>query len=150
MTPLIARRLIYDNLLSEDSKCYDFVITANLRKSCMLASNRYKDYLEKKKAERTNMGTSLKHRAMVDELETVKRRKQETGQIVKELGKSSDTELLKADEKQDDVQRSKAAAFLKAAMLKENVLKDLPIAQSKIENYGMIRLAIMFLIIYVH
>ena len=71
MTPLVARRLIYDKLLSEDSKCYDFVITANLRKSCMLASKRYKDVLEKKKAERTNMGTSLKRRAMVDELEAV-------------------------------------------------------------------------------
>ena len=53
---------------------------------------------------------------MVDEPETVKRRKQETEQIVKELRKSSDTELLKADEKQDDNARSKAAVFLKAAM----------------------------------
>ena len=50
------------------------------------------------------------------------------------MGKSSDIELLKTDEKQDDVQQPKAAAFLKAAMLKENVLKDLPIAQSKIET----------------
>ena len=40
---------------------------------------------------------------MVGELETVKRTNQETEQIVKELRKSSDTELLKAGEKQDDV-----------------------------------------------
>ena len=43
--------------------------------------------------------------------------------------KSSDTELLKADEKQDDVAGSKAAAFPKAAMQKEKVLEDLAIAQ---------------------
>ena len=47
---------------------------------------------------------------------------------------SDDTELLKADEKQDDVAQSKAAAFLKAAMQKEKVLEDLTIAQSKIET----------------
>ena len=45
-----------------------------------------------------------------------------------------DTELLKADEKQDEVARSKAATFLKAAMQKEKILEDLTIAQSKIER----------------
>ena len=80
------------------------------------------------------MENSLKRKAMVDELETVKRRKQETEQIVKELIKSSHTELLKADERQDDVAQSKTAAFLKAAMQKEKVLEDLTIAQSKIET----------------
>ena len=65
---------------------------------------------------------------MVGKLETVKRRKQETEQIVRELRKSSYTELLKADEKQDDVAQSKSAAFLRAAMQKENVLEDLTIA----------------------
>ena len=129
---LVAQRLICDKLLSEDLKCYDFVITVNLRKSCMLASKSYKDDLEKQKAECANMENSLKFKAIVDELETVKCRKQETEQAVKELRKSSDTELLKADEKQDDVAQSKAATFLKAAMQKEKVLEDLTIVQSKI------------------
>ena len=129
---LVAQRLICDKLLSEGLKCYDFVITANLRKSCMLASKSYKDDLEKQKAERANMENSLKFKAIVDELETVKCRKQETEQTVKELRKTSDTELLKADEKQDDVAQSKAATFLKAAMQKEKVLEDLKIVQSKI------------------
>ena len=80
------------------------------------------------------MENSLKRKAIVDELETVKRRKQEMEQIIKELRKSSDTELLKADEKQDDVALSKAASFLKAAMQKEKVLEDLAIIQSKIET----------------
>ena len=57
---LVAQRLIYDKLLSEDSKCYDFVIATNLRKTCMLASKRYKDDLEKQKTESTNMENSLK------------------------------------------------------------------------------------------
>ena len=80
------------------------------------------------------MENSLKRKAMVDELEIVKCRKQETEQIVKELRKNSDTELLKADEKQDEVARSKSATFLKAAMQKEKILEDLTIAQSKIET----------------
>ena len=102
----------------------------------MLASKRYKDDLEKQKAERANMENSLKPKALVDELETIKRRKQDTERIVEELRKSSDTELLKADEKQDDdVVRSKTAAFLKAAMQKENVLEDLTISKSKIEMH---------------
>ena len=101
----------------------------------MLASKRYKDDLEKQKAERANMKNSLKPKALVDELETIKRRKQDTERIVEELRKSSDTELLKADERQDDVVRSKTAAFLKAAMQKENVLEDLTISKSKIEMH---------------
>ena len=99
----------------------------------MLASKSYKDDLEKQKAESTNMENFLKRKAIVDEVKTVKRRKQETEQIVKELRKSSDTVLLKADEKQNDVAWLKAAALLKAAIQKEKVLEDLIIAQLKIE-----------------
>ena len=51
-------------------KCYDFVIIANLRKSCMLAS-KHKNDLEKQKAECANMENFLKWKAMVDELKTV-------------------------------------------------------------------------------
>ena len=130
---LVAQRFIYDKLLSEDSKFYDFVITVTLRKSCMLASKCYKDDLEKQKGEGTNVETSHKRKSMVDELETVKRKKRETEQIVKELRKSFETELLIADEKRDDVAPSEAVAFLEAAMQKEKVLEDLTIAQSKIE-----------------
>ena len=46
--------------------------------------------------------------------------------------------------KQDNVTRSKAGAFLKSTMQKEKVFEDLTIA------CVMIRLMIMFLIIYVH
>ena len=46
--------------------------------------------------------------------------------------------------KQDNVTRSKAGAFLKFTMQKEKVFEDLTIA------CVMIRLMIMFLIIYVH
>ena len=75
---LVAQSLIYEKLLSEDLKCYDFVITANLRKSCMLASKCYEDDLKKQKAECANMENSHKRKAMVDKLETVKHSKQET------------------------------------------------------------------------
>ena len=107
----VAQRLIYGKLLSEDSKCYDFVVAANVRKSCILAGKRYKDNLEKQTAERTNIENSLTRKAMADKLETVKRKKKETEQVVKELRKSSDTEVLKADEKEDGVARSKVATF---------------------------------------
>ena len=49
-----------------------------------LERKRYTDDLEKQKAERRNMENSLKHKTMVDKRETVKRRKQEMEQIVKE------------------------------------------------------------------
>ena len=99
----------------------------------MLYSKRHKGDLEKQKAERTNMENPLKRKAMVDKLETVKLRKQEMEQIVKEIRKSSNTKLLKADEKQDDVAQSKSATFLKVSMQKNFFLEDLTIAQSKIE-----------------
>ena len=67
------------------------------------------------------MENSFRRKAMVDKIEAFKRRKQETEQIVKKLRKTSDTELLKADEKQD-------------VMQKEKVLEGLTISQSKIET----------------
>ena len=67
------------------------------------------------------MENSFRRKAMVDKIEAFKRRKQETEQIVKKLRKTSDTDLLKADEKQD-------------VMQKEKVLEGLTISQSKIET----------------
>ena len=67
------------------------------------------------------MENSFRRKAMVDKIEAFKRRKQETEQIVKKLRKTSDIELLKADEKQD-------------VMQKEKVLEGLTISQSKIET----------------
>ena len=130
---LIAQSMFHDKLLSEDSKCYDFVITANLRKSCMLACKHYRNDLEKQKEEHKNMENSFNCKAVVTNLKQSKVGNKRQ-QIVKELRKSSDTEMLKADENQDPVGWSKAAVFLKAAMQKKkNVLEDLTIAQSKIE-----------------
>ena len=98
----------------------------------MLASKRYKDDLEKQKAERTNIENSLECKAMVEKKPQTQETRAEI--VVKELRKSSDTKLLKADEKQDGGAWSKAAAFIKAVMQKENVSEDLTTVQSKIET----------------
>ena len=84
----------------------------------MLACKHYRNDLEKQKEERKNMENSFNCKAVVTNLKQSKVGNKRQ-QIVKELRKSSDTEVLKADEKQDPVGRSKAAVFLKAAMQKK-------------------------------
>lgn len=46
---LVSQRLTYDKIMSEDWKISAFQISPKLRRSCMLASQRYKQDLEKKK-----------------------------------------------------------------------------------------------------
>ena len=46
---LISQRLIYDSIQSRDLKLHEFVITTDLRKSCKLAHQRYKQELEDSK-----------------------------------------------------------------------------------------------------
>ena len=112
---------------------HEFVITADLRKSCLLASGSYKDDLAKQKENEIQAKAGLKRKVVVEELEMVKRKKQGTSDVIKELRKCCDKELLKADANDDDEAKSKAAAFLKAAIEKEAVLEDLEKAQKKIE-----------------
>ena len=49
---LIAQRIIYDHMKINDLKAHNIVISAVLQKSCMLASQKRREHLEKQKKEK--------------------------------------------------------------------------------------------------
>ena len=72
---LVSQRIVYDKITSDNISISSFVITLELRKSCMLVSQRYKEELKKAKVDKVRSEQSLKRKAKCEELENVKRRK---------------------------------------------------------------------------
>ena len=72
---LIAQRLVYDYLKSEGIKCHEFLLTPQCRKSCMLASSRYRAKLVEAKESSTYTEKNRKRKLKLDELDDVKRSK---------------------------------------------------------------------------
>jgi len=70
---LIAKHLIYDKIISGGTKVSEMEITPGLRKSCMLASQRYKQDLQSKKPRKSTQKKSLKRKRKCEELENLKR-----------------------------------------------------------------------------
>ena len=60
---IVLQRLIYDRLKQDECPVSEFTISGDLRKSCLLASQRYKSDLEKINFDKKNADISLKRSA---------------------------------------------------------------------------------------
>ena len=127
-------KLIHDKILSENVNVSTFQISPELRKSCMLASQRYKQDLEKQKMEKIAQGEGLKRKLKCEELENLKRKKKELETTITDMRKGVERETLKADKNQDLAAMSKAAAILRAVKEKEKTLAVLCNAQENVEK----------------
>ena len=67
---LVSQRIVYDKITSDNISISFLVITPELRKSCMLASQHYKWELKKVKEEKVRS-----EKGKCDELEKLKRKK---------------------------------------------------------------------------
>ena len=131
---MIAQRIIHDKIASEGGKISEFDISPDLRKSCMLASQHYKQDLKDQREQKISSEKSLKRKAKSDELENLKRRKADLQNTIKKLWNSFESETLKADKEQKVDRFTKAASFLKSVLEKEKTLKDIDNAQENIEK----------------
>ena len=131
---LIAQRLIYDKIVGDGINVSSFQITVELRKSCMLANQRYKQSLEVQRKEKINSEKSLKRKVKTEELENIKRRKTDFQKTIKGLRKSFESETLKADKEQIVNGFNKVAAILKSVLEKEKTLKEIESAHENVEN----------------
>ena len=131
---LIAQRIIRDKIVSEGGKVSEFGISSDLRKSCMLASQSYKQNLKEQREHKVNSGKSLKFKTKCEELENLKRRKTDLENTIDSLHKSFESETLKADKEQNVQGFTKGASFLKSVIEKEKALKDLEQAQENVEK----------------
>ena len=122
---LSSQRFIYNKILSEDSKISAFWISPELR--------RYKQDLEKQKKEQIAVTQSLTWKLKREELENLKRKKKDLETTMNYLKEEFEKETFKAEENQDLLAVSKAAAFLRAVKEKKT-LAELCNAEEYIEK----------------
>ena len=72
---IVSLQLIYDRSKEEECPVSEFTISGDLRKSCLLASQRYKSDLERIKSDKKNADISLKGSVKLQEIEVVKSKK---------------------------------------------------------------------------
>ena len=71
----MSQQLIYDSLKQEECPFSEYTVSGDLRKSCLLTSERYKSDLEKINSDKKNADISLKQSAKLQEIEVVKSKK---------------------------------------------------------------------------
>ena len=78
-------RIVYDKKTSDNISIRSFVFTPELQKICMLTSQCYKEELKKKIEDKVRSEQSLKRKAKYEELENVKRRKEDLQNTINAL-----------------------------------------------------------------
>ena len=130
----VSQRTVYDKITSDNISINSFVITPDLWKSCMLASQSSKEELKKVKEDKVRSEQILKSKAKCEELENVKRRKADLQTTINALRDSIEQETLSADKNQDLKAISKAAALLRSVKEKEKTLQGFEAAQDNIKK----------------
>ena len=130
----VSQRTVYDKITSDNISINSFAITPELWKSCMLASQRYKEELKKVKEDKVRSEQILKSKVKCEELENVKRRKADLQTTINALRDSIEQETLTADKNQDLKAISKAAALLRSVKEKQKTLQGFEAAQDNIKK----------------
>ena len=97
---IVLQRLIYDGLKQQECPVSELTISWDLRKSCLLASQRYKSDLEKINSDKKNADISLKRSAKLQEIEVVKSQKAKLQESVDFLRKRVEAGMINADKNQ--------------------------------------------------
>ena len=98
---LISQRLIYDSVQSSGIALHEFEVTPELRRSCRLASQRYRQELENTKQEKESTTQELKRKNKAEEIEQVKKQKLNIQNSIASLRDGLEQETLNADVNKD-------------------------------------------------
>ena len=131
---LVSQHIVYNKITSDNISISSFVITPELWKCCMQASQWYKEELKKAKEDKVRSEQSLKCKAKHEELENIKRRKAGLQTTINALVDSIEQETRSTDKNQDLSAISKAAVWLRSVKEKEKTLKGLEAAQDNIKK----------------
>ena len=94
---LVSQRIVYNKITSDNVSISSIVITPELQKSCMLASQCYKEELKKAKEDKVRSEQSLKRKAKCEKLENIKKRKADLQTTINALRDSIEQETLSVD-----------------------------------------------------
>ena len=126
-TSLVAIRLVHSSMLAAKCKIADFVVSDALLKSCAHAYNRYNMYRMDKKAEQERTEKGRKRKALMEDLTSARKAKEDLVKVSKKL---VDT----ADRKAKETEKQKDATAMKA-LLMESMLPDLDLRKFRRKKF---------------
>ena len=109
-------------------------VTPELQKACRLAHQKYKSELENTRVAKIEDNVNRKRKLKQEEIQNVKKQKQNVEDAINALRKSVNCETLAADQEQNSARVSKAAAIIRVISGKEKTLRELTDAEKKIEK----------------
>ena len=84
-TSLVAMRFVHSSMQATKCKVADFVVNDALLSSCAYARNRYQMYLMERKAEQERTEKGQKRKALMAELTSAKKAKEDLEKVSKKL-----------------------------------------------------------------
>ena len=122
---LVSQRIVYDYFFSTEKTLSEFQISNELIKSCKLAHTRYTQSIETNKKTTVQCEKDRKRKLKMEEIATVKEKKQALESCVKSLQVDIEKYSIEAEEKKDFNILAKANSFRTTAKTKQETLHDL-------------------------
>ena len=116
-TSLVAMRLVHSSMQVAKCKVGDFVVNDALLSSCAHARNRYQMYLMERKVEQERTEKGKKRKALMEELTSAKRAKEDLGKVSKKL-------VNTADKKAKEAEKQKDSTAMKALLVESNAARS--------------------------
>ena len=116
-TSLVAMRLVHSSMQVAKCKVGDFVVNDALLSSCAHARNRYQMYLMERKAEQERTEKGQKRKALVEELTSARKAKEDLEKVSKKL-------VNTADKKAKEAEKQKDSTAMKALLVESNAARS--------------------------
>ena len=116
-TSLVAKRLVHSSMQAAKCKVADFVVNDALLSSCAHARNRYQMYLMEMKAEQERTEKEQKRKALMEELTSAKKAKEDLEKVSKKLVNTANKKAKEADKQKD-------STAMKALLVESNTARS--------------------------
>ena len=116
-TSLVAMRLVHSSMQVAKCKVGDFVMNDALLSSCAHARNRYQMYLMERKAEQERTEKGQKRKALMEELTSAKKAKEDLEKVSKKL-------VNTADKKAKEAEKQKDSTAMRALLVESNAARS--------------------------
>ena len=116
-TSLVAMRLVHSSMQVAKCKVGDFVVNDALLSSCAHVRNRCQMYLKERKAEQERTEKGQKRKALMEELTSAKKAKEDLEKISKKL-------VNTADKKAKEAEKQKDFTAMKALLVESNAARS--------------------------
>ena len=128
-TSLVAMRLVHSSMQAAKCKVADFVVNDALLSSCAHARNRYQMYLMERKAEQERTEKGQKRKALMEELTSAKKAKEDLEKVSKKL-------VNTAHKKAKEAEKQKDSTAMKALLVESNAARSRSEERRKKEILG--------------